>query len=103
MDPFSWNSIPSYGSYGSPVNNIVLPSPTQLNQNEFMINLNTFAQMVVYVQPQEVTAPTSFTILYMDQMKACMLIKQLPQYMMSKGYNGMIDYRFMFAELVNLA
>jgi hypothetical protein len=68
-----------------------------------MINLNTFAQMTAYIQPQEVTAPTPFTILYMDQMKGCMLLKQLPQYMMQKGYNGMIDYRYMFAEFVNLA
>jgi len=33
MDPFSWNSIPSYGNMQTPVNHIVLPSPTQLNQN----------------------------------------------------------------------
>ena len=40
----------------------------------------------------------------MDQNKALMLLRQLPQYMMQKGYNnGMIDYRYMFAEFVNLA
>jgi len=52
MDPFSWNTIPSYGNRQTQVNQIVLPSPSQLNQNEYMINLNTFSQMCAYLQPQ---------------------------------------------------
>jgi hypothetical protein len=49
MDPFGWSSIPSYGNDPQ---YIVLPSPSQLSENEKMIDLNSFGQMTQYLQVQ---------------------------------------------------
>jgi hypothetical protein len=49
MDPFSWNKIPTFGN---DPNGIVLPSASQLIENEKMIDLNGFGQMTQYLQIQ---------------------------------------------------
>jgi hypothetical protein len=34
-------------------------------------------------------------------MEALMAFKEFPMYLMQKGYNGMVDYRILFGEMVN--
>ena len=99
MDPFSWTQIPTFGN---DPNNIVLPSPSQLNENEKMVDLNGFGQMTQYLQIQEIALVTPIRSRSLTQQQVYEAVKQLPYLLQSKGMGGQIHFKIIFSEFINL-
>lgn len=94
VDPFCWNQIPSYNTDPQ---YIVLPSPCQLQEQERMIDLNSFAQMTGYIQPQEISLVTPIRSRQVTQYQCFEAVKQLPYMLQNKGYGGQIHFKIYFA------
>ncbi len=99
VDPFCWNQIPSFGNDPQ---HIVLPSPSQLGEQEKMIDLNTFGQLTTYIQAQEIALVTPIRSRQLTQYQCFEAVKQLPYLLQNKGYNGQIHFKIYFSEFVNL-
>ncbi len=81
----------------------MLPSPSQLQENEKFINLNQFGQMTQYIQPHDIQLVTPIRSRQLSQMQVFEAVKQLPYMLLdNQDYSGGIHFKVMFAEFVNL-